>query len=42
MGKHSVGFLSIQVRLKPMEYFDKIEACSAFIKREIEDIRCNN
>lgn len=38
-GKYVVGYFPFQESLKAIEYFDKAEACSAFIKREIEDIR---
>jgi hypothetical protein len=39
--KYIVGYFShpSQENLKTIEYFDKFEACAAFIKREIEDIR---
>ena len=38
-GKYVVSYFPFQESLKAIEYFDKTEACSAFIKREIEDIR---
>lgn len=40
-GQYIVGYFPFQKGLKVTEYFDKTEACSAFIKREIEDIRKN-
>jgi len=41
-GQYVVGYFPLQERLKTTEYCDKTEACSAFIKREIEDIRCRS
>jgi hypothetical protein len=38
-GTYSVGYYPQQKNLTPAEYFDKVKACAAFIKREIEDIR---
>ena len=38
-GKYIVGYFPFQENLKATEYFGKTEACSAFIKREIEEIR---
>lgn len=40
-GQYVVGYFPLQESLNTTDYFDKIEACSAFIKREIEDIRKN-
>ncbi|MDR0715109.1 MAG: hypothetical protein LBF89_12785 [Bacteroidales bacterium] len=39
--KYIIGYYppSSQENLKTMEYLNKFEACAAFIKREIEDIR---
>jgi hypothetical protein len=38
-GKYIVGFSPPNENLKVTEYFDIAEACAAFVKREIEDIR---
>ena len=38
-GKYIVGYFPPKENLETHEYLDKIEACAAFIKREIEDIR---
>lgn len=38
-GKYVVGYFPTKEHLKPTEYLDKVKACAAFIKREIEDIR---
>jgi hypothetical protein len=38
-GQYVVGYFPLQESSEATEYFDKTEACSAFIKREIEDIR---
>jgi hypothetical protein len=38
-GKYVVGYFPLKGNLKPTEYLNEVEACSAFIKREIEDIR---
>lgn len=37
--KYIVGYYPVKGNLKIIEYFDIKEACAAFIKREIEDIR---
>ena len=37
--KYLVGYFPPQENLRITEYLDEIEACAAFIKREIEDIR---
>ncbi len=38
-GKYIVGFFPPTENLKITEYLDITEACAAFVKREIEDIR---
>lgn len=38
-GKYVVGYFPPKGNLEMTEYLDKVEACTAFIKREIEDIR---
>jgi hypothetical protein len=38
-GKYIVGYLSIEGNKKTTEYLDKFEACAAFIKQEVEEIR---
>jgi hypothetical protein len=38
-GKYVVGFYPNSKDLKTTEYADEAEACAAFIKKEIEDIR---
>ena len=38
-GKYIVGYFPTKEDLKTTEYFEIIEACAAFIKREVEDIR---
>jgi hypothetical protein len=38
-GKYVVDYFPPKEGLKRIEYLDKVEACAAFIKREIEDIR---
>ena len=37
--KYTVGYIPAKEDLKSTEYFDVIEACAAFINREIEQIR---
>jgi hypothetical protein len=37
--KYVVGYFPLKENLGVTEYLDKVEACAAFIKREIEDIR---
>jgi hypothetical protein len=37
--KYVVGYFPVKEDLAIIEYFDIIEACAAFIKHEIEDIR---
>ena len=39
VGKYIVGYFPINEHFEPMEFSDIIEACTAFIKREVEDIR---
>jgi hypothetical protein len=38
-GKYIVGYFPLKENLVIAEYLDEVEACAAFIKREIEDIR---
>jgi hypothetical protein len=38
-GKYIVGYFPAREELKQIEYSDVKEACAAFIKREIEEIR---
>ncbi len=38
-GKYVVGYFPASEQSKQMEYSDSKEACAAFIKREIEEIR---
>jgi hypothetical protein len=38
-GKYIVGYFPIEKKFQSIEYSDITEACTAFIKREIEDIR---
>lgn len=38
-GKYLVGYYPPQENLKTTEYIDEVEACAAYIKREIEDLR---
>jgi len=38
-GKYVVGYFPLKENLETTEYLDEVEACAAFIKREIEDIR---
>lgn len=38
-GEYVVGYFPIRENLKQIESFDSKEACAAFIKREIEEIR---
>ncbi len=37
--KYIVGYFPVKEDFNPIEYFDINEACTAFIKREIEEIR---
>ncbi len=37
--KYTVGYFPAKIGLKTNEYFDVTEACAAYIKQEIEDIR---
>ena len=39
--KYIVGYFPVKEDYTPVEYSDINEACTAFIKREIEDIRKN-
>lgn len=39
VGKYIVGYYPTKEHFKQVEFSDIIEACTAFIKREIEDIR---
>lgn len=38
-GKYVVGYFPPKENFGVYEYIDKVEACAAFIKREIEDIK---
>jgi hypothetical protein len=38
-GKYLVGYFPTKENFKPIEYSDLTEACAAYIKHEIEDIR---
>jgi len=38
-GKYIVGYLPIEGNMKVTEYLDKIEACAAFVKQKIEEVR---
>ncbi len=38
-GKYIVGYYPEQEGFEPIEYAERKEACAAYIKREIEDIR---
>ena len=42
-GKYVVGYFADDAgRGRPLEFGDRTDACAAFIKREIEDIRCSS
>ena len=38
-GKYIVGYFPPKDNLETSEYLDKVKACAAYIKQEIEDIR---